>query len=60
MSDFKKICVTFSILKLQNCDAYQNGLGCQVAPSFILPSAAPDRERMKHKESNFFLFKNDQ
>ena len=26
MSDFKKMCVTFSILKLQKCDAYQNGV----------------------------------
>ena len=25
-SDFKKMCVTFSILKLQKCDAYQNGV----------------------------------
>ena len=25
MSDFKKICVTFSILNLQKCDGYQNG-----------------------------------
>ena len=26
MSDFKKICLTFPILKLQKCDAYQNGV----------------------------------
>ena len=26
MSDFKKMCITFSILKLQKCDAYQNGV----------------------------------
>ena len=26
MSDFKTIHVTFSILKLQKCDAYQNGV----------------------------------
>ena len=25
MSNFKKICVTFSVLKLQKGDAYQNG-----------------------------------
>ena len=26
MSDFKKMCVTSSILNLQKCDAYQNGV----------------------------------
>ena len=25
-SDFKKMCVTFSILKLRKCDAHQNGI----------------------------------
>ena len=26
MSDFKKTCITFSILKLQKCDTYQHGV----------------------------------
>ena len=48
MSDFKKIRITFSILKLQKSDAYQNGVEFRHKPNdydamspFILPSAAP-------------------
>ena len=33
MFDFKKICVTFSILKLQKCDIYQNGVEFRHKPN---------------------------
>ena len=44
MSDFKKIWVTFSILKLQKCEAYQNGVEFSHKPNgnefpFRLPLA---------------------
>ena len=35
MTDFKKIHVTFSILKLQKCDAYQNGVEFRHKPNGI-------------------------
>ena len=52
MSHFKKLCVTFSILKLQKSDAYENGVefrhkpdgyDAMCPPPFILPSAVPDQ-----------------
>ena len=33
MSDFNNIPVTFSILKLQKCDAYQNGVEFRHKPN---------------------------
>ena len=41
MSDFKKICVTFSIFKLEKCDTYQNDVK---GPPFTFPTAAPGQD----------------
>ena len=66
MSNFKKLCVTFSILKLQKSDAYQNGVEFRHKANgndvkghpllFFLPPPLPRRTK-KDKKNPVVLLK---